>query len=298
MSTNFPNSIDTFPNPSPTDKVNNATALLKHSTQHTNINDAVEALEAKVGANSSAVTTSHDYKLSGVTGSDKAASLTGTEVLTNKTINVDNNTVSNIETDNFKANVIDTDGTLAANSDTRIATQKAVKTYVDTQTGAGGLTKVYINLTQKSITGTSPITYYTAAIPGGILSTNNAIQFELLVTDFQLNVSESVTIGATYGGNAICTDLVLSNAVTGTFGSGGTCKGYIVGNGATNTQKGWMVATCGSQNSNGNGQAVTQSSTGTPNVDSTVSQNLVITVTSTHATNNVFITDGIIVTKI
>lgn len=39
-----------------------------------------------MGADSSAVTTSHDYKLSGVTGSDKAASLTGTETLTNKTL--------------------------------------------------------------------------------------------------------------------------------------------------------------------------------------------------------------------
>jgi hypothetical protein len=33
----------------------------------------------------------------------------------------------------FASNVVDTDGTLAANSDTRIATQKAVKTYADAQ---------------------------------------------------------------------------------------------------------------------------------------------------------------------
>lgn len=43
-------------------------------------------LEAKVGIDSSAVTTSHDYKLSGVTGTDKAVSKTGTETLTNKTL--------------------------------------------------------------------------------------------------------------------------------------------------------------------------------------------------------------------
>lgn len=58
------------------------------------------------------------------------------QILTNKTIDVDNNTVSNIETDNFKINVIDTDGTLAANSDLRLATQKATKTYSDTVSGA------------------------------------------------------------------------------------------------------------------------------------------------------------------
>lgn len=83
--------------------------------------------------------------------------------LTNKTINADNNTISNLEVDNLKSGVldtdlssvsasddtipsakatkamwdlkipltyIDTDGTLTANSDTKIASQKAVKTYV------------------------------------------------------------------------------------------------------------------------------------------------------------------------
>jgi hypothetical protein len=49
-----------------------------------NLYDAVEAVEAKLGVDGSAVTTSHDYKLSGVTATGKAASLTGTETLTNK----------------------------------------------------------------------------------------------------------------------------------------------------------------------------------------------------------------------
>jgi hypothetical protein len=53
-------------------------------------NRAIAELRAaltKLGVNSSAVTTTHDYKLSGVTGTDKAVSLTGAETLTNKTIN-------------------------------------------------------------------------------------------------------------------------------------------------------------------------------------------------------------------
>jgi len=52
---------------------------------------------------------------------------------TNKSFdaNGSGNSISNLETADFAANVIDTDGTLAANSDTRIASQKAVKTYVD-----------------------------------------------------------------------------------------------------------------------------------------------------------------------
>ncbi len=74
---NYPTSLDTLSNPIGTDKVNNANAALVHSTQHSNANDILEALEAKVGINGSAVTTSHDYKLSDVTSTAKAVSTAG-----------------------------------------------------------------------------------------------------------------------------------------------------------------------------------------------------------------------------
>ena len=61
MAINFPTSLDSFSNPVATDPMNSAT--VPHATQHANLNDAVEALEAKVGINNSAVTTSHDYQL-------------------------------------------------------------------------------------------------------------------------------------------------------------------------------------------------------------------------------------------
>lgn len=82
MSTNFPGSIDTFTNPISSNTLNSP----DHAAQHANANDSIAALEAKVGVNSSAVTTTVDYKLSGVPASDKAASKTGTETLTNKTL--------------------------------------------------------------------------------------------------------------------------------------------------------------------------------------------------------------------
>jgi hypothetical protein len=84
MSINFPTDLDTLTNPVAGDRVNSAT--VPHATQHANANDAIEALEVKVGKNGSGVTTSHDYKLSGVTSTDKAASLAGSEALTNKTL--------------------------------------------------------------------------------------------------------------------------------------------------------------------------------------------------------------------
>ena len=57
MTTNFPTSLDALTNPTSTDSLTNPS----HADQHANANDAIEALEAKVGINGSAVTTSVDY---------------------------------------------------------------------------------------------------------------------------------------------------------------------------------------------------------------------------------------------
>jgi hypothetical protein len=59
MATNFPTSLDSLTNPATTDQLNSPS----HAAQHANSNDAIEQLQAKVGVNSSAVTTSHDYKI-------------------------------------------------------------------------------------------------------------------------------------------------------------------------------------------------------------------------------------------
>lgn len=59
MAIAFPTSLDTLTNPAPTDDV----SVVSHSAQHSDVNDAIEALEAKVGINSSADTNSLDYKV-------------------------------------------------------------------------------------------------------------------------------------------------------------------------------------------------------------------------------------------
>ena len=59
MATNFPASLDSLTNPSSSDSLNSPS----HSAQHANSNDAIEALQAKVGVDSSAVTSSLDYKV-------------------------------------------------------------------------------------------------------------------------------------------------------------------------------------------------------------------------------------------
>ncbi len=64
---------------------------------------------------------------------DSAVQPASSDTLTNKSIDVDNNTVTNIEVDNLKSGVLDTDISSVAGTDTTIPSAKAVKTYVDAQ---------------------------------------------------------------------------------------------------------------------------------------------------------------------
>lgn len=82
MSTNFPTNKDVFTNPTATDKV----SVLSHADQHADANDAIEALQDKVGIDNSIDNTTHDFKLQNVADGDKAVSVQGAETLTNKTL--------------------------------------------------------------------------------------------------------------------------------------------------------------------------------------------------------------------
>jgi hypothetical protein len=75
------------------------------------------------------------------TSTDTLVGRATTDTLTNKTIDVDNNTVSNIEVDNFKASAIvtESEGIGSNDNDTTLPTSAAVKDYVDTQITAEDL---------------------------------------------------------------------------------------------------------------------------------------------------------------
>jgi hypothetical protein len=94
MSTNYPTGLTTYTNPTATDQVAVAVGGRTHSVFHSDNNDDIEALQAKVGVDGSAVTTTHDYKLSEVTSTDKSVGKSATQTLVNKTIDGNSNTLT------------------------------------------------------------------------------------------------------------------------------------------------------------------------------------------------------------
>jgi hypothetical protein len=92
VATNFPTSLDNLSNPVSTDTL----ASPDHAVQHANINDAVEALQAKVGIDSSTDATSLDYKSRLVAINAQTASYTLVLSDVRKLVEVSNASANNL----------------------------------------------------------------------------------------------------------------------------------------------------------------------------------------------------------
>jgi len=168
------------------------------------------------------------------------ATLSGTQALTNKTIDVDSNTVSNIEVDNLKSGVLDTDISSTAGTDTTIPSAKAVKTYVDAQTTAQDL-----DITDGSTTSAVDLDSQTMTIQG----TSNEVEVGLSGQAFTIGLPATITANVT--GNVSGTSgSTTGNAATATALETARNIGGVSFDGTGNIDLPG-VNTAGSQNTSG-----------------------------------------------
>jgi hypothetical protein len=127
------------------------------------IKGALQSIETSYESHVSATSTH------GVTGSIVGTS--DNQTLTTKTINADNNTISNLQVSNLKAGVLDTDLTSVSASDDTLPSAKAVKTYADSLVPAFVSNQVSFTIANNqssaaNITGLifSPATYRSAKV--------------------------------------------------------------------------------------------------------------------------------------
>ena len=177
------------------------------------------------------------------------STLAGSQTLTNKTIDVDNNTVSNIEVDNLKSGVLDTDLSSVAANDTTIASAKAIKTYVDANVTAQDL-----DITDGSATIAIDLDSETLSLLGGTGVTSAASG-----NGVTLSIGQAVGTGDNVEFNQVTAALV-GNASTATILATARTIGGVSFNGSANINLAG-VNTSGNQDTSGNAATATKLAT-------------------------------------
>ena len=216
---------------------NSATALATQQSLKTYIDSQVTAQDLDFQADSGGVLSidldSETFTLNGGTGITTAgaentvtfaidstvATLTGSQTLTNKSLDLDNNTLTNLEVDNLKAGVLDTDLNAVSGSDNTLASAKAIKTYVD-----AAITAEDLDISDGTNSGSIDLDSETLGLLGGTgvtsaLSGNN-ITFAI---GQAVGTSDNVTFGvvtAALTGNVTGQVSDISNHSTSTLSEG------------------------------------------------------------------------------
>jgi trimeric autotransporter adhesin len=148
------------------------------------------------------------------TSTDTLVGKATTDILTNKTINVDNNTVSNIEVDNLKAGVLDIDLTSVAATDTTLASAKAIKTYVDAQVATANELEELTDVTVTSKANANLLIYDSVSTDWE----NHSLSGDITITNTGVATigTGAVTSGKILDGTIINADINVSAAIDAT----------------------------------------------------------------------------------
>lgn len=156
--------------------------------------------------------------------------------------------------------------------------QEQVNSFITSVGSSGTGTKIAIDTTQVSESGTNETIFYTVNIPGGTLGTNNAIRFKVLISTMTISNSPDglITIRMKYGATTIATVTADIGTIASTQTFGGVwIEGMIIANNADDAQKGY-VAIIGGDGVMTDG-VVTMVDYGTAAIDSSSDEDLVIT---------------------
>lgn len=178
----YPTTLDNFNDPQSSDKLNSPS----HSTLHRDVNTAIEALETKVGVDGSAVNSSHSYKLSEVTGSDKTVGKSATQTLTNKT---------------FTSPIITNKSSTGTDSGTESLSNKTLSastleginnTPVITQKETGGTARTVAN-----IDSSNTLHYGDSSLTGNSMQLDNVVSMgQLPLIELRKSSNQTITSGS------------------------------------------------------------------------------------------------------
>lgn len=213
MSVKYPVELDAFTNPTKFD--NTSDASREHGAQHANANDAIEALEAKVGVDNSEITTSLDYKVNHASGlvsgkvSKAGDTMTGFLVLhADPDANLKAATKQYVDTMLPKAGGTMT-GFITLHADPDAAMKAATKQYVD----ARGYTFILCG----HPLGFSPAdstTYYAGLISPELSTTYAHVSLKIPKTGTVKRIELKVRVRGTLGSNETVSHYLRLNDTT------------------------------------------------------------------------------------